>query len=67
MSTVQAGKSNLKSKEAAMLENLVRVMTCVFALSSAEVGRIDLVQHQIDMRDNLPVAAVLKDFFCSQA
>ena len=52
---VHVDRSNLQDKECATLETLIREYADLFDLNSAEVGKTDLVHHQIHTRDSTPV------------
>ena len=53
--TVRADKSNLQHEEYAALEALTKEHADLFALTSMEIGRTDLVHHTINTGDNAPV------------
>ena len=53
--TVYVDKSALQNEEYAALEALTREYADLFALTSVEIGRTDLVHHTINTGDNAPV------------
>ena len=53
--TVHVDKSNLQDEECVALEDLMKKYADLFALTSAEVGRTDLVHYTINTGDNAPV------------
>ena len=53
--TVHVDKSNLQDEECTALEALMKEYTDLFALTSAEIGRTNLVHHTINTGDNAPV------------
>ena len=53
--TVHVDKSNLQDEEYAALEALTKEYADLFALTSMQIGRTDLVHHTINTGDNAPV------------
>ena len=53
--TVHVDKSTLQDEEYAALEALTKEYADLFALTSVEIGRTDLVHHTINTGDNAPV------------
>ena len=52
---VQVDRSSLQDEECTTLDTLITEYTDIFAVNSAEIGRTDLVQHQINTGDSAPV------------
>ena len=52
---IHVDKINWQDEECAALEALMKEYADLFALTSAEIGRTDLVHHTIDTGNNIPV------------